>query len=568
MKNLKKLIIDFNSLYVILNEKRIFVKELHCKHDIRDAKKILEMLLENKDIKVFVNNHLNIKNIESLYCQLNDFIYNLNLNNQLPKDINLSLLNRNIKDISIYSPSYCLKKLLYENNINDKEKYHFLNVVSYDKENFSQFISNYIKLKIKKNNITFKEILDDIQNQFKKIDVIYKIKKSENFMFIFNELFKMKLENKFDPLCKDVDDIFSDLIRKIKSKEINIDDIDSEFAEFIPKIVNSIIDNLRIKNNDETLFLNELKKYNNIYDFLLNYEKNLIIHKFIFEKNETLEKRIIEKNREYVAFSYLRNIINKLKKTNSHEKIMIEIQNNFKSIFDIIRKTNFFVEFLLLFKININFIDLINKNNIQYSLEDDFSLHDKKSLKDLVNNYLGLLVNNPKSLFTKHDNLLKIMDLNNFFTQNFSIIMERLDDEKYIEILKNNYSNIYSLYLLGIYTEIQDPIEQLKKIKGNNKLYKDFIEDDVLVIKFLNKLRPIMCSIEIEKFLNNPIYLILYLYIYRKKLSPQSEEIISSNKKAFSLYKELLHDKNIFNNFYDLDDFATYVYENIEGFED
>jgi len=568
MKNLKKIIIDFNSLNIVLNQKRTIIKEVKCKHDIKDAKKILDFLIENKDIKIFINDHLNIRNIESLYCQLNDFIYSLNKSNKLPKDINYSLLTQNIKDISFYSPSYCMNKLLNQDDINDKQKYHFFNVLNYDEETLSEYISNYIKLKIKKTDISLKEILDNIQNQFKKIDVIYKIKRPENFIQIFNKLSDMKSQDIFNPLCKDIDDVFSDLIKKVNNKEINLNEEKYKSSDFFQTIFGSIIEYLRIKNNDETLFLNELKKYNNIFDFFLNIEKNITIHKIIFEKNETIEKRIVASDKKYVAYNYLKNIISKLKKTNSDEKIISEVQNNFKSIFEMIKKTPYFINFMSLFKVNIDFIYLINKDNVTYSENDDFSSTDKKYINNLLNNYTQLIFNNPENLFTKYSNLLDVMNSCETIPENFLVIMDNLKDEKYLEILRKKYSYVYTLYLVNSYKKIKDPLEQFKKINQNRGVREYFINDDNLIVDFLGKLKPSMCSIEIENFLSTSVNLIIYLYICRKKLSAQSEQIISSDKKAFNLYKELLSNKNIFNDFDNINNFASYVYETIYGFED
>ena len=359
-KNKEKFNLILNEKYSLINEEKIFLKNLIISEKNNFLLKISEISKENNLNHFFLINDL----LNELNTKKNDFFINFNTNFSL------------------------LEKLLNESkNSNEKLKI--------ENENFKK-ISNDL-------NTNFNNILNEKNELLKKCDelTIFKEKKNSNEIILNSEIKKLKNENenlkKINENISKTNKILNENIEIINNKiEIQLNNISNENLISLSE-KNNMINNLNEKileiqnennnnnieikeykneinklNNEINFFIENENKFNNEINNLKNKIKEISIKKII---NENVNNNIDEINKNYLLhIDYLKkekiNVENKL---NNLNKKFIEIENENFNLKNTINNLNT--------KIN-------EINNINLELKNEIENFDKKNELLLINNEL------------------------------------------------------------------------------------------------------------------------------------------------------------------------------------
>lgn len=551
MKQITRIIIDFNQIENILKQKSISIKNLIYSYDKKDYMNILNFLIKNNNPLFFINQNYNIKNISEFYYNLNDFII---LNK---KDATGIVSGSDLKKISNYSPSNAYDKLIENervNFLNKKEINNYVNVLISNNKKISDFLFEKIKKEFfKDSDYNEMQILDKISKEYPSMNVISLMKKYEIFSSILKKInsFNKKNKIKFDFLFLDIiEDLFIDINEKLKSNEITVNNKNMDFIDDYFLILLEYFKNKGIKKNK---IIDEIKKYPIFYNFLLERDKNFNIVKILFKKNEILEKRILNKKHDS-AVTYLKNIFDYylIIKNVPKKDIIQKLKEEFKDIFDLIVNNGQFSILLSKIEPSIEYIPYINNLNLNYLIIENNLIE----LKKLLLKYFDLLKKEKKDfddILNDYKNLVEIFNESDELAKTFiNIFPYNTLSEKSIKIIEDKYDIIYYQYLINLNINL-NVYDEFNEIKKYPKVLKMIFNDIKKIFDFFKKHESEIPFriIELEEKIDNNFFATLYLYFYRNKLSERLEKLVAENKKTYEIYNNFLKNKNNFFKKYD-----------------
>jgi hypothetical protein len=584
MKKVKNVIIDFKYLFIFLKQNNTNIDKLDFQ--IIDRKNDFEIInfLKNIEPEIFFNNHSNIKNIKQIYTIICDFFYSeffksdIKEKNNFPQEI--------IEKIKHYTTHYSKEQIensFDQKDINVNKLKHYFDILNLNEKNFNIVITNMILKHIKKDGdfINFDSKYDDI-GLLKRIiepNVFFDFYKIFNG-YSSNELIKEKKEKNI-LLLNIIDKVFKNINEDIKNKKIDITNSElgsftsTYFMKMRQDFYNSS-DSLPRKQINFDDIKKLMKTHPNLYYYYIQNDPSFHISKFINTKNEDFENKMIKNNKKDSIIIYLSNIFNELKKqNNSEEKIYEIIKKDFKKIFDFIIGSNYFVQYLMLYKPNLKFTSEINTKNIPSNSTEHFSgeFFTTATKASLLEKYFNEMKDENiklKDIIIKYPNLLEVLnDLNHTYSKGllekyFKEVDENIDDIK-------KYSNIYYNYFIYNYNNLNVK-DHFNLIKKNKKVFDEFKNNDEDIIYFLeNYEKEIPFSLdELEEIIKTPFLLLVYFYFKRKRLSEKSERIINFERKSIKLYNDFLNNKKLshFTSFRSFIDFLRNSMFNFDEFDD
>lgn len=582
MKKVKKIEIEFEQFQsLILKNKPIIIDFLFLNiNKNRDLKYLYDFLKINNDVNIFFKRYSSIKNIKSIYYNICDIIFKddfykndfLDLREKDPE------IRKIIDYASHYSPFYASKKIeedKKENNLRVEELKQYIEIFSEDKEYFCSFMANEVTSIISKENFI------DFKGKYKDLNLLEKIEESEVF-----SIFYLKLQtysensiryNENRILLLDaniIDKVFKNINEKIKKGIIDPQNASKNLYDF----TSSYFKNLEQKyhNRDpEKYYFNItytksqeaaeiFKKNPNMYEFYLKYDPFISITRLTGNKNEILEKRIIEKEYSQKAIEYVKNIIDNFKEKSSfsEEQIFEKIKKDYKDIINLIIKDGCFIQYLLLYDTNLNFIQYINSKNIIILINEEDFLDLRPKLLEKYFNELKKQNINLKKIINKYYNLLEYINDFTYYGNYFLDLYKDEIEENLNEIKK--LDNIYYQYVLLNYKKL-NVYDHLEKLRSNQKYYNLFINlDDNLINFMINHQDEIPFELDksFQNKLSTPKSILTYLYCSRKKLNLELESIIKKHetKTPNTIYNKFLKDPNkMINKYKKLENFVEYL---------